>query len=109
MSDSPETVLCHYYVRAGEEAAFTKLLAAHWPTLDQLGLVTDEPSICYQGLDQSGQPLFVEIFHWKNGAAAQQAHEHPEVMMIWEPMDTLCESRAGRSNMEFPHVERLSL
>jgi hypothetical protein len=34
----------------------------------------------------------------------QRAHEHPEVLAIWEPMDTLCEQRNGKPNMEFPHV-----
>ena len=37
------------------------------------------------------------------------AHEHPEVMAIWEPMDKLTEQRDGRPNMEFPHVQPLSV
>ena len=41
------------------------------------------------------------------GAAA--AHEHPEVMAIWEPMDKLTEKRNGRPNMEFPHVQPLAV
>jgi hypothetical protein len=27
------------------------------------------------------------------------------VAAIWEPMDGLCEARAGKPNREFPHVQ----
>ena len=104
-----ETVICHYRVKAGCEAEFVELLRRHWPTLRRLGTVTDEPSQVYRGQDEKGRPLLWEIFHWKSAAAFEKAHTHPEVLAIWEPMDVLCESRDGRPNMEFPHVERVKL
>ena len=98
-------VICHYRVRRGSEAAFEDLLARHWPTLKRLSLVTAEPSVSYRGLEQdNGEPIYFEIFEWLDGAM-ERAHEHPEVMAIWEPMDQLCEARGGKPNMEFPHVE----
>jgi len=101
-------VICHYRVKSGNEAAFEKLLESHWPTLNDLGLVTEEPSKHYKGEEQdNGQPIYFEIFDWLDDAAAR-AHEHPKVMAIWEPMDQLCESRDGKPNMEFPHVEQLN-
>ena len=103
-----ETVLCHYYVKAGNEAEFERLLRRHWPTLRRLGAVTDEPSQVYRGRDARGRPTFWEIFHWKSAAAFEKAHSHPEVLAIWEPMDALCETREGRPNMEFPHVKRIA-
>jgi hypothetical protein len=96
-------VFCHYRVAPGNETAFEKLLKDHWPTLHRLGLVTDEPSEHFKGEDQEGGPLYIEIFAWLDGAASR-AHEHPEVMAIWEPMDQLCERRHGKPNMEFPHL-----
>ena len=93
----PSKVFCHYRVAPGNEAAFETLLKEHWPTLHRLGLVTDEPSLQFKGEDQEGGPLYIEIFDWLDGADAR-AHEHPEVMAIWEPMD-------GKPNMEFPHLE----
>ena len=101
------TVICNYRVPAGQEAQFESLLRNHWPTLHRLGLVTDTPPQHFKGLEQdNGQPIYFEIFEWQDGADAR-AHEHPDVMAIWEPMDQLCERRDGKPNMEFPHVVRL--
>lgn len=108
MAASP-TVICLYRVTPGREAEFTTLLARHWPTLHALDLVTDDPVQRYRGAERDGRPLFVEIFNWKSEAAAQRAHQHPEVMAVWEPMDKLTEKRDGRPNMEFPHVQPLTI
>jgi hypothetical protein len=35
------------------------------------------------------------------------AHEHPDVLMIWEAMDPLLEDRDGRPKWEFPHFLRV--
>lgn len=102
-------VICHYRVKPGNEQAFEVLLAQHWPALHLLGLVTDELSQCFKGTEQdNGQPIYFEIFDWVDGAI-DRAHEHPEVMAIWEPMDQLCESRGSKPNMEFPHVAAINV
>ncbi|MGI9325562.1 MAG: hypothetical protein ACR2PZ_10110 [Pseudomonadales bacterium] len=103
----PNKVICQYRVARGNEGAFEELLSKHWPTLHRLGLVTDDPSTHYRGQEQdNGEPIYFEIFDWLQDAV-DRAHEHPEVMAIWEPMDQLCEARNGKPNMEFPHVELL--
>jgi hypothetical protein len=99
------TVICLYRVARGNEDEFSRLLARHWPTLHGLGLTTDTAPRHYRGVEQDGAPLFVEIFEWASEGASGSAHEHPEVMAIWEPMDKLTEKRGGRPNMEFPHVQ----
>jgi hypothetical protein len=102
----PNTVICHYRVAPGNEPSFEALLNDHWPTLHRLGLVTDHPPAQFKGQEQdNSRPIYYEIFHWHDGAV-DRAHEHPEVMAIWEPMDQLCEARGGKPNMEFPHVQR---
>lgn len=101
-----ETVICTYRVRAEEEARFLDLLGRHWRTLHDLGFVTDEESLVYRGLD--GGLTYVEVFTWVEGGFGQ-AHEHPDVLAIWEPMDPLLEERDGRPRWEFPHFERVSL
>jgi hypothetical protein len=106
---APTTAVCLYRVAPGREDAFTDLLKRHWPTLHALGLVTDERPLHYRGAESEGAPLFVEIFGWKSEEAASLAHEHPEVMAIWEPMDRLTEARGGRPNMEFPHVQPIQI
>jgi len=109
VSTTPEVVVCIYRVRRGNESEFVDLLRRHWPTLHSLDLVTDEPPQHLRGFEQSGEPIFVEIFAWKSAESARIAHEHPEVMAIWEPMDKLTEQRGGRPNLEFPHFQRLDL
>jgi hypothetical protein len=100
-----ETVICTFRVRADGEQEFRELLERHWPTLRALELVTDQPTQCYRSLDGDG-PTYVEIFDWAEGGM-QRAHEHPDVLAIWEPMGPLCEERDGRPAMEFPHFEAL--
>ena len=103
------TAVCLYRVSRGREIEFAELLKRHWPTLHSLGLVTEDHPLHYRGAERDGGPLFVEIFTWASEEASGIAHEHPEVMAIWEPMDRLTESRAGRPNMEFPHVEPIQI
>ena len=106
---APETVLCLFRVIPGSEEEFTRLLAKHWPTLRRVGLAADKPSTIYQGSEGDKQPIFVELLNWKDEHGAGRAHEHPDVMAIWEPMGRLTEPRDGKPAMEFPHVRPLSL
>jgi hypothetical protein len=100
-----DTVICTYRTRAGEDAAFVELLARHWPTLRDLGVVTDEPALVFRSVGQ-GPPTFVEIFTWLEDGFGR-AREHPDVLAIWEPMEQLCEARGGLPAVEFPHFERV--
>ncbi len=105
----PNKVICQYRVSAGNEEKFESLLRHHWPTLHKLGLVTEVAALHFKGEEQdNGQPIYYEIFDWLDGAV-ERAHEHPEVMAIWEPMDQLCEARGSKPNMEFPHVEPINV
>lgn len=101
-----QTVICTYRVRPEAEDEFVKLLARHWDTLHDLGFVTDEESVVFRQLN--GRPTYVEIFTWVAGGF-ERAHEHPDVLAIWEPMDPLLEERDGRLKWEFPHYERVRL
>jgi hypothetical protein len=106
---NPTTAICLYRVQPAREDEFRELLRRHWPTLQRLGLATAERPQHFCGEEQDGGPIFVEIFRWASEAAADRAHEHPEVMAIWEPMGALTESRGGRPAMEFPHVRPLDV
>ena len=100
-----ETVICTYRVRADAEDNFRALLARHWHTLHDLGFVTDDRSLVFRKLDE---PTYVEVFTWVEGGF-NQAHEHPEVLAIWEPMEPLLEDRGGQPKWEFPHYQQLTL
>jgi hypothetical protein len=101
-----ETVICTYRVRPAAEDRFTGLLRRHWMTLHELGFVTDERPMTFRGTD--GGLTYVEIFTWVDGGF-EQAHEHPDVIAIWEPMEPLLEDRDGRPRWEFPHFQRIAL
>jgi hypothetical protein len=101
-----ETVICTYRVRSPDEDRFASLLARHWATLHALGFVTDDAPQVYRGTD--GGLTYVEIFTWVEGGF-EQAHEHPDVIAIWEPMEPLLEDRDSRPRWEFPHFVRIAL
>jgi hypothetical protein len=100
-----ETVICTYRVRPNAEDDFRALLARHWDTLHSLGFVTDERALVFRRMEE---PTYVEVFTWVEGGFAH-AHEHPDVLGIWEPMEPLLEDRGGQPKWEFPHYERVTL
>lgn len=101
-----QTVICTYRVRPEAESEFVKLLARHWHTLRDLGFVTADQALVFKEID--ARPTYVEIFTWVAGGF-ERAHEHPDVLAIWEPMDPLLEDRDGRPKWEFPHYQRVPL
>lgn len=101
-----QTVICTYRVRPEAEGDFVRLLARHWDTLHDLGFVTDEEPLVLREIDTG--PTYVEIFTWVEGGF-DRAHEHPDVLAIWEPMDPLLEGRDGRPKWEFPHYRKVRL
>ena len=105
----PETVICLYRVKKGNERKFIRLLERHWPALRSLGLVTRRKPRHFRGAEQDGSPLFVEMFEWLDGRASESAHAHAEIAAIWEPMAELCEERSGKPSMEFPHVQPVEI
>jgi hypothetical protein len=101
-----ETVICTYRVRPEAEDDFVDLLERHWNTLHELGFATDEESLVFRGTD--GGLTYVEIFTWVEGGF-DRAHEHPDVIAIWEPMEPLLEERDGLPRWDFPHFQRIAL
>jgi hypothetical protein len=101
-----ETVICTYRVRPDAEERFVELLTEHRSTLHSLGFVTDEPWLVYRSLDEP--PTYIEIFTWVEGGF-DQAHDHPDVLAMWESMDHLLEERAGLPKWDFPHFAPVEL
>jgi hypothetical protein len=60
-----------------------------------------ETVICTYRVRAAAEDQF-EIFSWVDGGFAR-AHEHPDVLVLWERMDPLLEERNGRPKWEFPH------
>lgn len=88
----PVTTLVRYFPKKGKEEEFVALLEKHWPTLDQLGLVTKMSPQVWRASDKETHELhFVELFQWRNEQASEVAHHTPEVMAVWEAMGTVLE------------------
>jgi hypothetical protein len=101
-----ETVVCTYRVRPEAEDRFVELLNRHWRTLHELGFVTDEESLVLRGTEDG--LTYLEVFTWVEGGF-ERAHEHPDVIAIWEPMEPLLEERDGQPRWDFPHYQRVAL
>ena len=104
-----DTVFATYRVRQGKEREFLRLLDRHVPTLDRLGFTNGEPALVFRGKDDTGGPVLLEVFTWKDAGAVDLAHRHHEVAAIWEAMEPLVEERGGRRKWEFPHFEPVEM
>jgi hypothetical protein len=108
--DGPEVVICRFQVRSDCEDAFRTVLGTHWPALRDAGLVTADAPQQLRGLDAHGQPIWIEIFTWNDGASAGAAHSHPVISKIWDAMEPCVEDREGPfRKWDFPHYKRVDL
>ena len=88
----PVPTLVIYRPKTGKENELQPLVQKHWPTLNQVGLVTKDPARIWRATDKrGGKSFFVEMFSWKDGEASTIAHQTPEVMAVWEPMGPILE------------------
>lgn len=82
-ADAGESVIAVYRAREGQVDALLAILRDHVPTLRRLGLATDDPVTLLRAADGR---TFLELFTWRDAAAAGAAHHRPEVQAIWEAM-----------------------
>jgi hypothetical protein len=101
--DDPETVLTKFQVKRGRTDDLLRLLDRAWATYQRLGLVRDEPHLVMRGKEDDGSEFVAEILPWKTHAAPD--HAPPEVHVIWDAMQNLCEKRGDHKGIEFPEVE----
>ncbi len=80
-----EIVIVAYRPRAGCDGRLEALLRDHVPFLRRLGLATERTPVLMRAADGT----FVEVFEWHEGAVAK-AHEHPEVLKLWEQYAEVC-------------------
>ena len=95
-------------VQSPQEAADLARTIARSPGLRFGGLMTYPSNQNTDGFARETKALLageLEVLRVSGGSTPGmwQAHTHPEVGAIWEPMGELCET------MEFPHVEELKL
>jgi len=95
MTTSPVTRLVIYRPKAGKLADLEAIVKQHGSVLRKVGLITDEPVRVYRGTDlrkPEAGTFLVETFQWRDGSAADVAHQTPDVMAVWETMGPHLES-----------------
>jgi hypothetical protein len=80
-------VIVAYKPKAGKAEALKELMREHRPILKKLGLVTDRASIMMEAKDGT----IIEVFEWKSKSSIEQAHTHPEVLVMWSKYAEACE------------------
>ena len=89
---NPITMLVTYRPKQGKEEELLALVRRHWPALQEVGLVTQDPARIWRATDKrSGEVSIVEMFQWKDADASGIAHRTPKVMAIWDPMGPILE------------------
>ena len=94
----PVTNIVTYVPKKGRESDLLALVKKHEIALRKTGLVTDEPFRVWKAFDiRKERTAYLEYFQWKDGNASNVAHQTPDVMSVWEPMEpmldelTICE------------------
>jgi hypothetical protein len=104
-----EVVFALYRPHSGKDGDLRALIAKHVPTLRRLEVITDRPPVLVKSLDGT----YVEIFEWRSAESARKAHEHPEVVSIWEAMAQIADFPALENLKEakgrFQHFEPVNL
>jgi len=80
-------VVAVYRPKAGKKQDLEFEMVDHVPLLRRLGLATDTTSLVLRSPDGT----IVEHFEWVDHDAINAAHEHPEVLAMWERYGECCE------------------
>jgi len=102
----PETVIITYHAKPGSEDELARVIARHWSVARSLNLVRREPHVTVRGSEGAGLTYFVEILTWRDGNIPDFAP--PAIQRLWDQMNALVESRAGKPGLDFARVELIS-
>jgi quinol monooxygenase YgiN len=90
----PVTVLVTYKPKPGKEQELEELVRRHGPMMRATGLLGPDGVRSWRATSKRGHGegvYFVELMQWRDGEASGIAHQTPEVMSVWEPMEALLE------------------
>jgi hypothetical protein len=86
MKTTTRIAMAMYQPQEGKSAELKTILKEHIPTLQQLELITDRPTLSFE----STNGTIIEVFEWLSDTAKDVAHKHPAVRMIWGKMSGIC-------------------
>jgi hypothetical protein len=98
----PETVMVTLHAKPGAEAALAQAIAKHWNAVRRLNLVLDSPHVALRGTEATDKTFFVEVFTWRDAAIPDAAPA--EIRAVWDELNSLVESRAGRPGLDIVPV-----
>ena len=103
-----EMVIAAYRPKPGKAEELAALVREHVPYLRRLGLATERPVLAMRAANGD----LVEVFEWEEGAVAN-AHEHPEVLKLWEQFGAVCDfiplAALDDAQRPFPPFEPIEL
>jgi hypothetical protein len=70
----------------GKQQELRALTATHVTRLRALGLVTDRVGVAMEADDG----CVIEVFEWVSSDAIAAAHEHAEVLAMWQEYEACC-------------------
>src|SRR5690242_13692133 len=88
-TDTPETVLATFRVKADQLDAFLRLMPKYRATLREKNLVTAGPYLLLKG-EEDGKPLVIEVFSWINHDVPE--HVPPEIQVYWDRINRMVEN-----------------
>ena len=102
-TDTPETVLVIYHVKAGKEAELEKALSDAWELYRKEHLVFAEPHLVIRAKEEGENFRYSESFTWVSHEAPD--HVPASIKAVWNVMQSLCEKRGGPERIEIREVE----
>lgn len=102
-------VVAVYRPKRKQAEKLLELVKAHGPCVKEQGLASDRPRLVMRAEDGT----IIEIFEWKDEAAAGAAHSNEAVQKIWSAMgdaaDFIPLAEVPGADMLFSHFEPLDL
>jgi len=80
-------VIAAFKPKPGQQVPLLAVVAKHWRTLQEQGLVTERPRMVLQAADGT----VLEVFEWRSPEAVEQAHRNPAVAALWVEFEAACE------------------
>jgi quinol monooxygenase YgiN len=86
-----------YAPKAGQYEALLELVKQHVPLLRKLDLATIRPATVMRSAQDQ---VILEMFEWKSPEAMEAAHQHPDVLAMWDQFAALSDYRPLASLLE---------
>lgn len=106
MRERTETVIAAYRPKPGKDKNLRKLIGKHHRKLSEAHLITKRPALVLRARSDG---TLLEIFEWISAKAADEAHQHPSIRMVWNELAKIADfvplSSVREASKAFSHFE----